>query len=233
VAVCALAAGIKSPALLATAFIAWEWASREATWRGRGRVLTAMAVITLGVLEALALVTGLGWGWVHTIGIAGVVQSVTTPTTDVALLAEKVVHVARFGPSVATLITLTRGLGYLVTAAICGWLLWRRERVGTLLALALSLLLLVALGPVYQPWYLAWGLFCLAPVAVGRWRLFFMAVSIYGTISVLPRFEPLVASTGVIGDVFGVAMAVALAALCLPRVEDRIRRIDWLPLKSG
>jgi hypothetical protein len=232
VAVCALAASVKSPALLATAFIAWEWASRELTWRGRGRMLTAMAVVTFGVLEAVTLLTGLGWGWVHTAGIAGMVQSVTTPTTDLALLAEKVVHVVRFGPSVATLIKLTRGLGYMVIAATCGWLLWRRERVGALLALALSLLLLVAMGPVYQPWYLAWGLFCLAPVAVGRWQLLFMGVSIYGTISVLPRFEPLVASTGLVGDTFGLVVAVALVALCSTRVEARIRRIDWLPLKT-
>jgi alpha-1,6-mannosyltransferase len=63
---------------------------------------------------------------------------------------------------------LARGLG-LATAAAAGVVLFlRSHRIGTVQALALTLLAIVLLGPVVQPWYVAWGLILLAPVAVGR-----------------------------------------------------------------
>jgi alpha-1,6-mannosyltransferase len=226
-AVCGLAAAVKSPALIVTAFIAWDWAGHENGWAGRIRVLSVAALVTLGMLEAMSLTTGLGWGWLHTIGTAGLVRSVLSPTTDVAFLSEQMVHLFRHGPATVTLIALARGAGYLLVAGLTAWLLWRRERVGALVALALSLFLLVALGPVYQPWYLVWGLFCLAPVAVGRWWILAVAASIFGTVTVLPRFEPLVASAGVAGDFFGLVAFGVLAVLCSQRAEARINRLGW------
>ncbi len=97
-----------------------------------------------------------------------------------------------------------------------------------MLTLALSLLVVVALGPVFQPWYLAWGLFCLAPVAVGRWQVLLIGVSSFAAVATLPRFEPLVASTGLAGDVFGLVALVGLASLASPRV---IAKLAALPAR--
>ena len=36
--------------------------------------------------------------------------------------------------------------------------------------MGLTMLVIVALGPVVQPWYLSWGLVVLAPVATGKVR---------------------------------------------------------------
>ena len=50
--------------------------------------------------------------------------------------------------------------------------------MGTVQTLALTLLAIVLLGPVVQPWYVAWGLIVLAPVAAGRTRSMLIALSI-------------------------------------------------------
>ena len=55
-------------------------------------------------------------------------------------------------------------------AALIVWLLFNADRIGWLKALGYSLLAIVVLGPVVQPWYLTWGLLLLAVVATGRLR---------------------------------------------------------------
>jgi len=60
------------------------------------------------------------------------------------------------------------------------------DRIGTLKALGLTMLLFVILGPVDQPWYLAWGLILLAPVALGRLRSFIIGLSMVTAMIELP-----------------------------------------------
>lgn len=225
VVVCALAAAVKAPALVATAFVAWQWASQESSWRGRGRVLALTGAITLAALEVLAVITTVGWGWLSTLGTPGVVRSVVTPTTDLALVGEAFVRIVRFGPGLAPLLSVSRTAGYVVAAGLIAWLLWQSRHHGVLPALALSLLVLVALGPVFQPWYLAWGLFCVAPMAAGRWRVLLIGVSTFATVATLPRFEPLIASTGLAGDLFGLVALAGLASLASPRVIARLASV--------
>jgi hypothetical protein len=222
VVLCALAAAVKAPALVATAFVAWQWAGQESSWRGRFRIVAVIGAITLAVLEALAVVTTVGWGWLATLGTPGVVRSVVTPTTDLAVLGEGFVRIVRFGPALAPLLSASRAVGYLIAAGVVGWLFWRSRHYGLMLALAISLLVVVALGPVFQPWYLAWGLFCLAPIAMGRWQVLLVGVSTFATVATLPRFEPLLASTGLAGDLSGLVALVGLASLASPRVIARL-----------
>ena len=184
----------------------------------------AAGAITLGVFEVLALLTRVGWGWIGTIRTPGSVHSVLTPSTDVALLGGGIVHLLRHGPATANLLGTSRALFCLVAAGLIAWLIWQSRQLGVVLALALSLLAVVALGPIFQPWYLAWGLFCLAPVATGRWQILLMGVATYGTIATLPRFEPLVSSTGWAGDTFGLMTLGALASLSIPQVSAKLSR---------
>ena len=221
VVICALAAAVKSPALVATAFVTWQWAYREDSWRRRLGAVAASFAITFLILDVLGRVTGVGSGWIRTAGTPGLVRSVLTPTTDMAVLAGHVARVFHLTPTSTALLSTFRTLGYLAAAGLICWFLWRSRDREVLLPLGLSLLVLVALGPVFQPWYLAWGVFCLAPVAAGRWRLLLIAASTFGTVALLPRFEPLVGSTGLLGDVSGIAAALALAALAVPSVAER------------
>ncbi len=222
IGVCALAAGIKAPALIGTAFVAWQWFAAEPTWRNRLKALGLTTAITLGVLGILGVLTGVGWGWVTALGTPGVVRSELTPTTDIALLAERFLHLLGFGPATGTVLAAARAVGYLAGAAIVARWLWRSRRGGVLLAVALSLLVVVALGPVVQPWYLAWGLFCLAPLAMDRWLVLLVGTSMYAAIATLPRFEPLVSSLGLFGDVAGLLVVAGVVYLASPRLAARL-----------
>ena len=76
-------------------------------------------------------------------------------------------------------------------SAVCGvWLLLNSDRIGTLKALGLTLLIFVLLGPVVQPWYLSWGLILLAPVALGQLRSLIIGLSMVTAFIELPGRHP-------------------------------------------
>ena len=88
------------------------------------------------------------------------------------------VHALGVGPSPHAVLSIFRALG-LAAAGVAGAVLFvRSRRVGTMQALGLTLLAIVLLGPVVQPWYVAWGLVLLAPVAAGRTWGVLIALSI-------------------------------------------------------
>ena len=72
------------------------------------------------------------------------------------------------------------------------WLLLNSDRIGTLKALGLTLLIFVLLGPVVQPWYLSWGLILLAPVALGQLRSLVIGLSMVTAFIELPGGTQLV-----------------------------------------
>jgi hypothetical protein len=183
---CALAAAIKAPALLGVLYVGWSWLGPEASTRDRIRPVVTASLIGVGVLEFFSYVSGLGWGWVTTLGTPGTVRSWTAPTTGLAELAAGVAHFAHIGVGLGGVLTVARFLG-LLTAAIVGvWLLLNSDRIGTLKALGITLLVFVFLGPVVQPWYLSWGLLLLAPVAHGRLRSLIIGVSMATAFMELP-----------------------------------------------
>jgi alpha-1,6-mannosyltransferase len=92
------------------------------------------------------------------------------------------------------MLTLTRLLGLAAAVAAGLWLLINSDRIGTLKAVGLTLLLFVALGPVVQPWYLSWGLILLAPVALGRLRSLIIGLSMVTAFIELPSGKQLLNS---------------------------------------
>jgi hypothetical protein len=168
VVLCALAAAIKVPAAIGIVYIAWDWAGSGAEWRGRFRMLVRSGLITLVVFGALSFVSGLGVGWIANLGTPGTVRSWMAPATAVGLLISGTSHVMGAGVSLAGVLTLTRAIGLVAAAVIAVYCLRHRERMGVLMALGITMLAFVLLGPVVQPWYLTWGVIILAPVATGR-----------------------------------------------------------------
>ena len=62
VILCALAAGVKSPALLGVLFLGWVWAGREASIRRRIGHTALAGLIALATMEVVSLVSGTGLG---------------------------------------------------------------------------------------------------------------------------------------------------------------------------
>jgi alpha-1,6-mannosyltransferase len=164
IALCALAATFKLPALAGAVFIAVAWAREEPTVRARARFLATSALTAAAVLVVVSVVTGVGFTWLSStlFSTPARVRLAITPSTGVGYTVAALLHdvgVAVNSRSVesafgAVTLALTAGLGLI---------LLYRVRIGRL-ALYTGLLLLAAAGggPAAWPWYFTWGLVLLA-----------------------------------------------------------------------
>jgi alpha-1,6-mannosyltransferase len=163
--VVALGAAIKLPALLALGFLGMAAARRRG---GRACDVVAVAAVlgavAAGVFVVLGLGSGLGFGWMRTLGTANVIRSWMSLSTDLGQLSGQVGILAGLGDHTDTVLTITRGLGGVAAAAICVRLLLGvfRGRIDPVTGLGVGLGAVVLLGPVVHPWYLLWAAIPLA-----------------------------------------------------------------------
>ena len=194
IVLCALATAIKAPAALGILYVGWSWLGPQAPVRDRIRPVVTAGLLGAGVLGFFSYVSGLGWGWVTILGTPGAVRSWTAPTTSLALAFTGVAHFVHIGVGLGGVLSVTRFFGLLAAGVAGVWLLLNSDRIGTLKALGITLLVFVALGPVVQPWYLSWGLILLAPVALGRLRSLIIGLSMVTAFIELPGGTQLVHS---------------------------------------
>ena len=183
---CALAASVKVPAALGIIYIGWDWVSPHTSIRERVRPVVTAVLIGATVMGALSLVTGLGWGWLGDLSGAGSVRSWLAPATGSGIFITDLMHMFGFHVAEQSVLSLTRALGLVAALVIGLWLLLRADKKGSLRAIGLTLLAVVLLAPVVQPWYLLWGLVLLAPVAIGWIKRLLIILSIGAVFLGLP-----------------------------------------------
>jgi alpha-1,6-mannosyltransferase len=217
IVLCALAAAVKVPAALGVLYIGWDWMGTGLPVRARIRPVVTAGLIAVGVMGALSIVTGLGWSWVLNLATPGTVRSWVAPATGVGILVTDAAHLVGIGVPLHATLSLTRGLGVIVAGVVGVVMLLRSDRIGYLRAMGITMLVIVALGPVVQPWYLSWGLVVLAPVATGKVRTLIVGSSIAAAFIGLPAGRQLV------HDLFtadpltvAAALLVCLAILTVP-----------------
>ena len=187
IVLCALAASIKAPAALGIVYIAWEWLGPKLPVRLRLRPLAIAGLLTAGVLGACTVISGLGAGWVKNLNTPGAVRSWAAPATGLGMGLAALGRGLGLDVSTTAAISVTRLLGLTIAGVLMVWLLFNADRIGWLKALGYSLLALVLLGPVVQPWYLTWGLLLLAIVATeGRLRAWVIGLSVVSPFVGLP-----------------------------------------------
>lgn len=194
IVMCSLAAAVKVPALAGVGYIGWEWMGLGVPWRERLRPVVTAGIIAIGILAVLAQLTGLGWGWVLALDTPGTVRTMLSPATASGVLLGHLAQLLGTGVSTRTVLSVTRGLGFAAAAAVGAVLLWRSEQVGSVKALGLTLLAVVVLGPVVQPWYLTWGVVVLAAVATGALRSLVVWLSMLASFIGLPGAAVLAAA---------------------------------------
>lgn len=107
-------------------------------------------------------------------------------------------------------------VGLVIAAAAGLVLLVRARQIGALRALGLTLLIVVALSPVVQPWYLLWALPVLAVVAGPRLALGLAATSALLCVLVLPTGRHVIRP-----PLYGVpALLVVVAAYAAARAPE-------------
>ncbi|MGH9018489.1 MAG: polyprenol phosphomannose-dependent alpha 1,6 mannosyltransferase MptB [Acidimicrobiales bacterium] len=236
IVLCSLAAAIKVPAAIGILYIAWEWMGSGIPLRSRIRPLLTAGLISGAIMGALSLLTGLGWSWVLNLGAPGTVRSWVAPATGAGIVLTDAGHLVGVGVSLHTMLSVTRAIGLTAALIIGLWLLWRSERIGWLQAIGLTLVLVVVLGPVVQPWYLSWGLVLLAPVATGRIRSLIIGLSVSSAFVGLPGGARLLTDL-LHADPLQVAVAllVCLGILTVPLTPIQRQRlvVRWRRRRGG
>ncbi|MFZ0666327.1 MAG: polyprenol phosphomannose-dependent alpha 1,6 mannosyltransferase MptB [Acidimicrobiales bacterium] len=182
IVLCALAASVKAPAAVAIVYIGWDWVGQKVPFRERIRPVATAVLLGSAVMGALSVVTGLGWGWVSDLASPDSVRSWMAPATAIGLGLYQIVHFVGIGLSESSAITAVQLIGLLAAAVISLRLLLRSDRLGPngagpLRALGLTMLWIVVLGPVVQPWYFSWAIVLLAPVVTGWLRRVLIVLS--------------------------------------------------------
>lgn len=152
IALCALAATIKLPAALAIPFIL-------VAVRSDRRTALEGVLVGAGVVVAVSLISGLGFGWISSAVFAtpAKVRLAITPATALGWTVAQVVPVGARGLEAALGVVAFAG------AALLALVLLARVRRHTLVRyLGIALLAVAVAGPAAWPWYLSWGLVLVA-----------------------------------------------------------------------
>ncbi len=218
VILCALAAGVKSPALLGVLFLGWVWAGREASTRRRVGHTAVAGLIALATMEVVSLIAGTGWGWVRTTTTADTSFTGVTPINIVARSVSIASHVVQVPISTLTVRPVFSVLGLLIAAYVGYRLLLRSPEDGVVRCLGLTLLVLALLGPIVWAWYVTWGVIVVAPAAIGRLRTALIVISTFwafaGVTAVHGIYMRLL-HTFVVTDLLLFAMLLAVAIMPL------------------
>jgi len=160
-----LSSQVKLPGLLALGFVGMALAYRwGATFKAFIQASVLMTALSLAVMAIIGWASGLGFGWVFTLGTANVVRSWMSPPTLLALGTGQVGILLGLGDHTTAVLSLTRAMGVLIIMITVTWLLLAvfRGRLHPVGGLGVALGATVLLFPVVQPWYLLWAIIPLA-----------------------------------------------------------------------
>ena len=219
---------VKLPSLLALGFVAMALAYQ---WGGTLRAFAAasglLGAVALAVMAAIGWASGLGFGWLFTLGTANVVRSWMSPPTLLALGTGQVGILLGLGDHTTAVLALTRAIGVTLIALIVTWLLLSvfRGRLHPVGGLGVALGATVLLFPVVQPWYLLWAIIPLAAWAtLPKFRVAVIAVTL-----IVGIFGP--TANGDRFALFQIVLAtLASTLIVLILIALTYRTLPWRPL---
>ncbi len=224
-----LSSQVKLPSLLALGFVTMALAYRcGGNLRAFLLASGGMAALSLAVMAVVGWASGLGFGWIYTLGTANVVRSWMSPPTLLALGTGQVGILLGLGDHTTAVLGLTRAIGVLIIMVMVTWLLVAvfRGRLHPIGGLGVALGVTVLLFPVVQPWYLLWAII---PLAAWASRTGFREAVIVITL-IVGIFGPTAN-----GDRFALFQIVdatlASAGIVLVLVTLTYRRLPWRPLR--
>jgi len=232
VILCALAAGVKSPAALGVLFLGWTWPGPTASTRRRIGHTAAAGAIALATLEVMALISGTGWGWIRTTTTADASFTGVTPVNIVARGVSIASHMLQVPVSTMDVRPVFSVLGLLIAVYVGYRLLMRSPRDGVVRCLGLTLLVLALLGPIVWAWYVTWGLVVLAPAAVGRLRIALIVISTFWAFAGVTSLHNVYMRgihTFFVQDLLLIAMLLAVAIMPLAQFTSAARGRASLP----
>lgn len=217
-ALAALAGSVAPPGLLLVPVVIV--AHVLARWDVRWRVLLRDGLAAAAVLIAAVLVQPDGAGWIRAVSA----QFSTTTPFSVPYAVGRVLTPMVPGASYDDLITGGRITAAAAATCVVGYLLVSAAHRSIERTAAYALLAIALLAPNLYPWYLLWGLMCLAPVALGQRRTAVLALTAAGCVLVPPGFGDTTAT---------VVTAAGLAVIAVPLAVAELRRHRAAAAVSG
>ncbi len=226
-----LSSQVKLPSLLALGFVAMALACR---WGGTVKAFLiaggSLTAVSLAVMAVIGWASGLGFGWIFTLGTANVVRSWMSPPTLLALGTGQVGILLGLGDHTTAVLALTRAIGVILIALVVSWLLLAvlRGRLHPVGGLGVALGATVLLFPVVQPWYLLWAIIPLACWATTpRFRTAVIVVTL-----VIGIFGP--TANGDRFALFQIVLAtVASAVIVMVLIAITYYRLPWRKLPNA
>ncbi|WP_372477417.1 polyprenol phosphomannose-dependent alpha 1,6 mannosyltransferase MptB [Nocardia australiensis] len=186
-----LSSTVKITSIIAMGFVGMALVRR---WGGGVRAVIVWAAIlgaiALGVTLFISTVSGLGFGWIHTLGTANAVRSWMSLPTALGIVTGFGGVLLGLGDHTTALLSITRPIAAAVAAFLAVRMLvatgtGRLHPVG---ALGVALSAIVLLFPVVQPWYLLWAIVPLAAWATRPvFRVPAVAFSAVVSVILMPR----------------------------------------------
>ena len=172
VALCALGATVKLPALAGAVFLIGA-AVAERPGPGRWRAAVAPAAVVAAVVTAVTLAAGTGWAWLGpaALRIPAQLRVLTTPVVSVATFVWGLLHAVGLPVDRHATVSVLQAVAEVAALAGAVWLLAQSGRYRTEALLGTALMLFVVASPTVWPWYWTWPLAVLAatPAQRSRW----------------------------------------------------------------
>jgi len=183
----ALATGVKVTAVAALIYMGWERAGVGAALKKRVKVISKALACSGVLIAALCLFGRIGlFGWITSMQNAGKTTGTLSLTTRVGYVISSMFRLIGLPANDSTWIAIFRLVGLATAAYLCLRLLGLTQRIGVVQCTALSMLIVVLLGPVVWPWYLAPAIALLGAGGVGRWRPSLIVLTIAFSFEVFP-----------------------------------------------
>lgn len=225
VALSAVAAMVKLPALAGCAAITVAYARSRPGGRSASRSIAASLVVSGAVITGVSGFSGLGFGWMSpTVLLTPARGSIeVTPATAIGDAAAGLVHL--LGGTLSAHVAVTAvWVAALVAAGAFAGLVVVRCRTETLAAAVAAVLLAAVLAaPALWPWYLTWGFTLLAVLPGVQWSRSVLAATVAACLVIAPTGQINVPAPD------GPYVAAAWAAIAAVVVRRRLRIPDDRP----
>jgi hypothetical protein len=235
----ALAIAVKLPAVIALAFIAWNWSAPDARWKQRIKDFAIVGAIAATVITIGCFVVGIGVGWLVALQNTGKITSTFAVFTKLGFLLTDLLHAVGLDVEAMDVVGVVRLLGLAAAAIGILVLMVKSPKIGVTKAVGFAMLVFVLCSPVVWPWYLPAAFALLAASGLKSYRPSMIVLVVSASLLVWPTSVTSVPTLNAYQHWLGFGVAVLIAVACVAaqylsaRVERSRAQRGVAPLLSG
>jgi alpha-1,6-mannosyltransferase len=191
-----LSIAVKPITVVFLPFIGLLWAGKDASWPRKFVFWGLTAGISFGLLYAMSLVNGFGFGWINGLSAPGSIWIWYAPVGLLGLVVASISNA--FGLDGWGLAKWVYDAGKLLAVGIVAWQIFRGDHDRLMRRLTLAFAAVVVLAPMIQSWYIVWLIPLFAVTGIrDDWQVkalyfivsFFMVYAISDQLDVFPYLQ--------------------------------------------